>query len=279
MLVLRVAAAPVLVLAASVVQQRFGQSLGGRLVGLPLTSLPLLALLAAADGVGFAASAAAAALAGVVAQCAWALVYVLAARSRGPAWSAALATASFAAICLALLAVHLALVPATVLAGASIVGSLAAWPSSAGPPLPRPASGRDVAGRMVAGSAFTVAVTGASGSVGPQTAGLLGSYPVLTVVMAVATHRRDGFPAVADFLEGVVAATLSVVAALAVVAATLVPLGPVGAFPLAVGAALAGQLVPLGWARRRAPAAEADRLGPVPTGAATAGAATAAGPC
>lgn len=251
LLVFRVAAAPVLVLAASLAQQRFGQSIGGRLVGLPLTSLPLLALLAAAHGTGFAAAAATAALAGVVAQCIWALVYAVCARRHGPVVSASAATAAFAATCVAFLGVHLGVLPAAVVAAASVLGSLAVWPAAAGSHRPRPATCREVVGRMAAGSAFTVAVTGASGSVGPQAAGLLGSYPVLTVVLAVATHRREGAGAVGDFLEGVVAGTISVVAALAVVAATLPALGPVGAFPLAIGASLGVQLLPLGRARRR----------------------------
>lgn len=260
LLVFRVASAPVLVLVASVAQQRFGQAVGGRFVGLPLTSLPLLALLAAGEGVGFAAAAATAALAGVAAQCVWALAYVLAARRHGPVASAAAATGAFVLTCAALLGVHLGLVPATVLAAASVAGSLAFWPSAPGSHQPQPATGRELGGRMVTGSAFTVAVTGASGTLGPQAAGLLGSYPVLTVVMAVATHRRDGVGAASDFLEGVVAGTLSVVAALATVAAAVVPLGPIGAFPLALGAALAAQLVPLGWVRRRRSAHTGHRL-------------------
>lgn len=244
LLAFRVVSAPVLVLAASVAQQRFGQAVGGRFVGLPLTSLPLLALLAAADGVGFAAAAATAALAGVVAQCVWAIVYVHASRRYGPAASTAAASSAFALTCAALLGMHLGLAPAAVLGAASVVGCLAVWPRATGSHQARPATGRELGGRMATGSAFTVAVTGASGSLGPQAAGLLGSYPVLTVVMAIATHRRDGAGAASDFLDGVVAGTLSVVAALATVAATLVPLGPIGAFPLAVGASLAAQVVP-----------------------------------
>ncbi len=256
LLVFRVAAAPVLVLAASGAQRRFGQSVSGRFVGLPLTSLPLLALLAAADGLGFAASAATAALAGVAAQCVWALAYALAARRHGPAWAATVATGAFGAACAVLMGVHLGLAPATMLAAASVVGSLAVWPAGGAARPPHPATRREVGGRMVAGSAFTVGVTGASGSVGPQAAGFLGSFPVLTVVMAVATHRRDGAGAATDFLDGVVAGTLSVVAALATLAATLTALGPLAAFPLALGASLATQVVPTGWARpgRRAAA-------------------------
>ncbi len=271
LLAFRLAAAPVLVLAGTLAQQRFGQSVGGRLVGLPLTSLPLLGLLAAAEGLGFAAAAATAALAGVVAQCVWALVYSVAARRHGAPWAATAATASFGATCVLLLWADPGLVAATALAAASVVGALALWPAASTAPEARPATRREIGARMAAGSAFTVAVTGAGGSVGPQAAGLLGSYPVLTVVLAVATHRRVGAGAVADFLGGVVAGTLSVVAALATLAALLRAIGPVGAFPAALGASIAAQLVPLGWARRRgAPQVSSGAAGSISTSSASA---------
>lgn len=280
LLVFRVGAAPVLVLAASGAQRRFGQSVSGRFVGLPLTSLPLLALLAAADGLGFAASAATAALAGVAAQCVWALVYALAARRHGPAWAATVATGAFGAACAVLMAARLGLAPATVLAAVSVVGSLAVWPAAAAAHPSHPATRREVGGRMVAGSAFTLAVTGASASVGPQAAGFLGSFPVLTVVMAVATHRRDGAGAATDFLDGVVAGTLSVVAALATLAATLTALGPLAAFPLALGASLVTQVVPTGWARPRwrAGASAQAEVDPVAASTSTSSASAPCGP-
>ena len=131
---------------------------------------------------------------------------------------------------------------------------------------------------MVAGSAFTVGVTGASGSVGPQAAGFLGSFPVLTVVMAVATHRRDGAGAATDFLDGVVAGTLSVVAALATLAATLTALGPLAAFPLALGASLATQVVPTGWARPGRRAAASAQAGSAAASTSTSRASAPCGP-
>ena len=50
--------APTLILVSSLVQQRWGQRIGGLIVGLPLTSLPLLMLLSLAHGAQFSAAAA-----------------------------------------------------------------------------------------------------------------------------------------------------------------------------------------------------------------------------
>jgi hypothetical protein len=265
LLFLKVASAPALILGGSLVQRRFGQSVGGRFVGLPLTSLPLLALLAAADGRSFAGDAAAATLGGGVAQSAWCLVYAAAARRRGPLVASVLATGGFVVVCLALYVVHLPVLVAAALATASIPGALLVWPETAHEERPPSASRYDLGARMLAGCAFTLAVTGLSVALGARAAGLVGAFPVLTVVLAAATHRRDGAAAVGAFLESVMAASLSVVAGVTVVALALPTLGPLVAFPAALAAAVAAQLVPLGRARRwwvGRPAASAPAVRP-----------------
>jgi len=59
---------PLMILAASLVGRRWGDAMGGWLVGLPLTSGPVAVFLAVEHGPGFAAEASAGSLAGVVAQ-------------------------------------------------------------------------------------------------------------------------------------------------------------------------------------------------------------------
>ncbi len=255
-MVCRIAAAPLLILCASVAQRRYGQSAGGRLVGLPLTSLPLLALMTAADGRAFAAGAATATLAGVFAQSAWCWVYAHAAvRHLGPWSSLMVASAVFALACLALYGLHLSLLWGVVVGSLSILAALAWWPSSGPREDPRQGSPSELAARMSAGCAFTVGVTESSRSLGPSAAGLVGAYPVLTVVLAVATHRRDGDWAANAFLRGVMRGSGSLVAGVAIIALTVGPLGPVVAFPLAIAASLAAQFVPTGSVRRPTPAA------------------------
>jgi hypothetical protein len=256
LLVCRVAAAPLLILCASMAQRRYGQSIGGRLVGLPLTSLPLLALMTAADGRAFAAAAATATLAGVFAQSAWCWVYAHVAVRHLGVWSSFLvSSAVFALTCVALYGLHLSLFWGAAVGSLSILAALAWWPSSGPHDDPREGSHTELAARMSAGCAFTVGVTEASRSLGPSAAGLVGAYPVLTVVLAVATHRRDGDQAASVFLRGVIRGSGSLVAGVATIALTIGALGPVVAFPLAITASLAAQFVPTGWVRRPAPAA------------------------
>ncbi len=256
MLASRIAAAPLLVLGGTLVQRRYGQAIGGRLVGLPLTSLPLLALVAAADGRTFAAAAATATLAAVVAQTAWCWTYAKAASRGAGLWPTLMrSSVAFAAWSLLLYVLRPSLAVAVVAGPLSILAALRWWPRAVGAGEPGTGSGAELAARMVAGGAFMVGVTEASRSLGPSGAGLVGAYPVLTVVLAVATHRRDGAPGAVAFLRGVTQGSGSLVAGVATVALGIGPLGPAVAFPLAVAASLTVQLASTGMFRRPAPAA------------------------
>jgi hypothetical protein len=244
LLLLRITLAPVLILAGSLAQRRCGQAIGGRLISLPLTSLPLLFLLTLSDGTGFAAGAARASLAGGVAQCAWCLAYAIAARRHRPAAALALATVVFAGLCGLLDIIALPTLVATVASAAAVVAALALWPAAGPARAPAPGGRSDVPIRMVVAALFTLALTESAASLGARSAGLVGAFPLLTVVLAVATHRRDGAAALNRFLHGVMAGSFSVVTALAVVAVALPHAGVATTFSVAVVASVLAQLIP-----------------------------------
>jgi hypothetical protein len=114
-LVLKLVVTPLLIAAASLAGRRWGQAVGGWLVGLPLTSGPVAFFLALDHGVAFAAAAASGSLAGAVAEAGFGLAYAWSAR-RG--WPAALAAACvvFALIAAALQRAAAGLVGLTALA-------------------------------------------------------------------------------------------------------------------------------------------------------------------
>src|SRR5476649_1928013 len=68
LLLLRIAIAPLIVVAGTLVQRRFGNAVSGLLIGLPLTSLPLLWLVGLQHGSSFASSMSGAILVGSTAQ-------------------------------------------------------------------------------------------------------------------------------------------------------------------------------------------------------------------
>jgi hypothetical protein len=70
LLAVKLAVTPLMALAASLAARRWGDAIGGWLVGLPITSGPVAVFLAIEQGPAFAADAAAGSIAGVAAQAA-----------------------------------------------------------------------------------------------------------------------------------------------------------------------------------------------------------------
>jgi hypothetical protein len=91
---LKLLLAPMLIALASLAARRWGPSVGGWLVALPLTSGPVLFFLALDHGASFAAAAAVGALAGLAAIAAFAFAYAVGGRP-GPLVGFAFATAAF----------------------------------------------------------------------------------------------------------------------------------------------------------------------------------------
>src|SRR5271155_1603248 len=88
LLLLRIAIAPLIVVAGTLVQRRFGNAISGLVIGLPLTSLPLLWLVALQHGGAFASSMSGAILVGSTAQVVviWVYAFMAARAPRSSRW-------------------------------------------------------------------------------------------------------------------------------------------------------------------------------------------------
>src|SRR5271157_2814721 len=75
LLAIKLVVTPLVVLIASLAARRWGDAVGGWLVGLPLTSGPVSVFLAIEQGPSFAAQAAEGSIAGVVSQAAFCIGY------------------------------------------------------------------------------------------------------------------------------------------------------------------------------------------------------------
>src|SRR5262245_32371304 len=118
-LTLKIAITPLLILAASWAGRRWGEAVGGWLVGLPLTSGPIAFFLALDHGTDFAAAAAAGSLGGALAQACFCIAYGRAATYLPWPFALALGSAAFAVSAGLLQAARLplpALLPTTVVA-------------------------------------------------------------------------------------------------------------------------------------------------------------------
>ena len=242
-LVLKLTLTPVLIAAASLAGRRWGQAVGGWLVGLPLTSGPVAFFLALDRGAGFAAAVGLGALAGALAEAAFCVAYGWSAR-RG--WPVALGAAS-AAFALVALGLQRVAWPLPVLAGVAVVTLLAALrlvPARVGTAVSVPPPRWDLPARMVVTTALVVALTELAPVLGPHLSGVLAAFPVYAAILTVFAHRAGPAPAV-EVLRGLLLGLFSFAGFFVVLSGFIERLGVAGGFAAALAAALTIQAASL----------------------------------
>jgi hypothetical protein len=207
LLIVKLALTPTLLLAASLVVRRWGEAVGGFMVGLPLTSGPVSVFLALEHGPAFAAQATAGSLVATIAQAAFCVVYCRLAR-RG--WPTALAgaCATFAAVAgfLQWIAppetlLMLVAVLSTALA-LNLVPNVVARTARFDPPW------WDLPSRMVLITGLVVGVTLLADYVGARASGVLASFPFLVIILTVFAHRMNGPLAAQQVIRGMLTGLL-----------------------------------------------------------------------
>ena len=244
-LLLKLTLTPVLVGGASLAARRWGPSIGGWIVSLPLTSAPVIFFLALDHGTEFAADAAVGTLVGLGILGGWSLAYVAASR-RGPFVAVVAAAATFVALGAAvqpILGAPFGALVALSLGATALALRLLPMGRAARSEVPHPSW--DLPARVVAGTAIVVALTGIAPLLGPELSGLLATYPVYVSVLAVFTQLREGRAGAVDVIRGLLTGLFGTIAFYVVLHPMLRPAGIGPAFALAIGVALAIQAVAL----------------------------------
>ena len=244
--------APAFVVGASLATRRYGAAVGGVLAGLPIVAGPILAVYDLQHGQAFAAHAAAGTLLGILSLTAFVLVFGHFATRAG--WLASMLTGwlAFFAATAALDAVSLpagvalALVLAALGLGATLLprSSQQAIAMSGRPPWDLPV-------RAGCALALVLALTTASGWLGPQLSGLLAPFPIITTVLAAFTLAQLGVGESLRLLRSILGGFVAFALFCFVLTIALGHLGTASAFTLAATVALVAQSVTLGLVRRR----------------------------
>ena len=254
-LALRLVLAPALIAIASLAWRRWGPTISGWMVALPLTSGPLSFLLALGYGAAFAATAAHSTIAGTISLLAYCLAYAWTA-TRAPWYlSVAAGSLAFAAVTLAMEQITLPL-PLLV---ACVVGALVATtlllpktPREVAPSVMRATPYWDLPARMVVAAAFVALLTGAAAVLGPQLTGLIAPFPIYVSILAVFAHRQGGWQAAVGVQRGLLYGLLGFVGFFLVVALLIERLGIGATFAFAILVSLLSQAISLWLLRRRA---------------------------
>jgi len=220
------------------VGRRWGQSIGGWLVGLPLTTGPVAFFIALDHGTAFAAAAVAGSLVGAVAEAAFSVAYARGAERSGWPLSLLVGSAAYAAVASVLQ--NLALAPLLLfgLVVVALIVSLQLMPPGGTGAAPVSAPPWDLPARMVLATTVVLVLTALAPRLGARLSGLLATYPLFAAILTAFGHRLQGAGAAVSVLRGLLFGLFSFAAFCLVLAVGLVPLGIAGAFAAAIAVAL-----------------------------------------
>lgn len=241
-LIFKLVVTPLLIGGISLLGRRWGPTVGGLLVGLPLTSGPVALFVALDHGSRFAASTSLGILEGGISGGLFCLTYShLAFRWRWPA-ALALSWGAFFASTAALREVSLPLLPTYACVIAALALVVVALPRGQIQARDAVAPARwDIPARMLIATVFVVLLTAAAPALGPRLSGLLAPFPLFAAILAVFTHHADGPGPAARLLRGVVIGMFAFASFFLVVAGLLTSAGIAVAFVSASAVTLAMQ--------------------------------------
>lgn len=192
LLALKLLLSPTLVGTATWIQQRWGHIVGGRIIGLPLTTGPFLIIVAIQEGRTYTASAAHGIVAGQLALAFFTFIYAISVRHL--LWWQSLGLATIVELTTTFVLTHftpnlLLLIPLILL----IIGlALYFWPKSQEfePVVAHPRW--ELPARIITAVIIIVTLSGLAQLLGPVMAGALATYPVIISVLGAFTQRRYG---------------------------------------------------------------------------------------
>jgi hypothetical protein len=244
-LLLKLTLTPLLIGGASLAARRWGPSIGGWIVSLPLTSAPVILFLAFDHDPAFAANAAVGVLTGLGILGGWSLGYV-AVSPRGPFPAVVAAGAVFGAlgICVQpILGAPFALLASLALVTIGVSIRMLPPGGSVRSEAPHPAW--DLPARMIVGTAIVVTLTSMAQVLGPQLSGLLATYPVYVSVLSVFIQLREGPGGAVDVIRGLLTGLFGTIVFYVVLDPLLTTAGVVPAFGAAVAVTLVVQALAL----------------------------------
>ena len=238
-----------LIATASLAGRRWGHAISGWLVGIPFTSGPITLFLFLEHGATFAANAALGSMVGVLATAAFVVEFSSVAR-RGAKVVGSFAAGLIAFALIGLAAQDLAIAPLPLYFICAVVLIFAIrLVKDPGPTASVALPRWDLPARMVLATVLVLAITGSATALGPRLSGLLATIPLYASILAGFGFQLVGRDAAIRVWRGLLFGLFGFGAFYLALAAGLESLG-IGAFVVAIGAAIAMQLITLRAMRR-----------------------------
>jgi hypothetical protein len=201
-LALKLVLAPLIIGSASLAGRKWGPAVSGWIVGMPLTSGPVIFFLALSHDAAFAADAALGVISGGLSLASYALTYAwLARRFR---WTIAFlgSCLAFGLITTLLQNITLPLLPMFLIVCAAIILALRLMPKDPVEAGETRLGTWDIPSRILIGTSFILLITGSASWLGPRLTGLLTMIPLYVTILAIFAHRQQGPAAAAHVFRG-----------------------------------------------------------------------------
>jgi hypothetical protein len=200
--VLKLIMAPLIIGSASLAGRKWGPAVSGWIVGMPLTSGPVIFFLALSHDAAFAADAVLGIVSGGLSLISYALTYAwLATRFR---WHVAL-IGSFTVFAISTTLLQystMPLIPIFIIVFVAIALALRLMPNDEVEQGETKLGTWDIPSRILIGTTFILLITGSASVLGPRLTGLLTMIPLYVTILAIFAHRHQGPAAAAHVLRG-----------------------------------------------------------------------------
>jgi hypothetical protein len=217
----KIVVAPALIGVASWIARRWGPSVGGWFAALPLTSGPVLFLLALERGPVFARAACVGALLAITSLSAFALAYSWSARRVSWQWSSIAGCAAYVACTLMLAPFSTSLAWTFLAVSVILTATISIFPAGPNEGRRTRAPAWEIPVRMALAAAMVWGLTSVAASVGPRVSGLLTPFPVAATILAAFTHRLEGGRAASQLLRSLLIGLFAFAVFLLVVGTTI----------------------------------------------------------
>jgi len=230
-----------LLAAISFAGRRWGPGVAGWLAGFPSLTGPILFFLAVERGAEFTVQAATLSLSSVLPAICFGVTYARACTRMHWAGSAACALAAWFAAAGLLSTLPLTVPASLAISFAALLAAPRLFPRAKGGWRANALPAHELVLRMVAGAGMVLGVTAAAEGLGATWTGLFSAFPVMSMVLAVFSHRASGAGFASTLLRSMVPGFYSYLTYCLVLALALPGAGTAMAASFAVAAAVAVQ--------------------------------------
>ncbi|MFT3890434.1 MAG: hypothetical protein QM730_02270 [Anaerolineales bacterium] len=202
-LVLKLILAPVIIGSASLAGRKWGPAVSGWIVGMPLTSGPVIFFVALSHDANFAYNASLGTLSGGFSLVAFCLVYAWLALRFNWVVSTVGSLFAYGAITAWMQNVSTPFAPLFIAVFIVIVLGIRFMPKEKEMDLVELKPGRwDIPSRILIGTSFILLLTGIAPFIGPRLTGLLSTIPLYTAILTIYAHRLQGGMGAVHVLRG-----------------------------------------------------------------------------